>query len=171
MATTTGLGSGLAIDISWKPALSLLASGFDTMSTSIKSFKVPLERSIREVMSPSIAENFASGGRPDWTPLSEFTIQKKGFDTILVETGSLASKAPQYNNWTVDGPNGEARLDRLSVEHGYYHQEGFVNHWTSKFTPARTWAMFQPEDGDRVEEIFWEWLEERWDRDVAMGRI
>lgn len=165
------IGSGLAIDISWNPALTLVASGFDTMATSVKSFKEPLSRSIREVAAPSIRENFASEGRPPWTPLTEFTIEKKGFDTVLQETGALASKAGQLNNWTIDGIAGEARLDKLSVEYGYYHQEGYTNHWTSKFVPARTWAMFQPEDEERIEVIFWEWLEERWDRDVALGRI
>lgn len=165
------IGSGISFEVEWRPALTLVASGFDTMATSIKSFKEPLSRSIREVASPSIRENFASGGRPPWTPLAEFTIEKKGFDDVLFETGALESKAGQLNNWTIDGIAGEAALDKLSVEYGYYHQEGFVNHWTGKFTPARTWAMFQPEDEERIEEIFWEWLEERWDRDVAAGRI
>jgi phage gpG-like protein len=163
--------SGINWKFSWRPAVEVLASGFDKMGTSIRSYKVPLNKSIKEVMSPSIAENFASGGRPSWTPLADFTIQKKGHDTILYETGTLAKRAPQYNNWTVDGPAGEARLDRLRTTYGYFHQEGFVNHWTGTFTPARTWAMFQPEDEEAIEAIFWEFLEERWTRDILLGRF
>ena len=165
------IGSGITFELDWKPSLTLMAASFDTMGTSIKSFKEPLTRSVKEVINSSIARNFAVGGRPPWRPLSPLTVFKKGHDTILVDTGRLSSKAPQMNSWSIDGIAGEARMDSVSVPYGYYHQGGFFNVRTNTYVPPRVWADIQEEDADRIEEIFWEWLEERWDRDVALGRL
>lgn len=165
------IGSGLSFEFDWQPPITLLANGFDTMGTSVKSFKEPLTRSVREVINPSIATNFAVGGRPPWTPLSPLTVFKKGHATILIESGRLAKVAPQMKSWSIDGIAGEARLDSVSAPYGVYHQNGFYNVRTGTFVPAREWAVIQEQDAEKVEEIFWEWLEERWNRDVAMGRI
>lgn len=165
------IGSGISFDISWRPPITLMASQFDTMGTSVKSFKEPLTRSVKEVLIPSIKTNFASEGRPPWRPLSPLTIFKKGHDRILHETGKLARVGTQVNAWSIDGIGGEARLDGVQLPYAYYQQGGFWNVRTKTWVGPREWALIQEEDADRIEEIFWEWIEERWDRDVAAGRL
>lgn len=165
------IGSGISFEFDWQPSLTLMASQFDTLGTSIKSFKEPLTRSVKEVIIPSIGTNFDVGGRPAWAPLADFTIANKGSSAPLIDTGKLLNAATALRAWTIDGVGGEARLDNVSVTYGYYHQGGFFNVRTGRMVPARVWADIQEQDADRIEEIFWEWLEERFDRDVAMGRI
>jgi phage gpG-like protein len=150
------------------PTPLILIRDFDKLGLDIRSFRVPLERSVREVLSPSLQENFLVGGRPTWAELSGYTIEKKEryFPTSayspLVASGKLERVAGQLNLWTINGPAGEAYIGKLPdrVWYGVPQQEGFVG-GNNATTPARPWALIQPDDIPRVEEIFEQWLDER----------
>lgn len=156
----------LTIDFDPEPVI--LAAQFFELSHMIKSFKVPLERSVREVIAPSISRNFAEGGRPAWQPLANSTVSVKSFmgatnpSAPLIFSGKLKRVAGQYNLWNINGPEGEASISQEKlgeVWYGIVHQNGAETRFGP--IPAREWAVFQEEDADKIEEIFWEWLGER----------
>jgi phage gpG-like protein len=171
MAVGTGSRSGIDfIEIDFDPHPIILAAAFEKFGMDIRSFRVPLERSVREVLSPSLKENFEQGGRPPWIPLSDITIAEKARkgvsnpSKILVRSGALATKAGQINLWTIDGPAGEAYVNQNTmgtVFYGVYHQGGMATGADQPGYPAREWAVIQPEDMNNIEEIFFEWIEER----------
>lgn len=136
------------------PGAVLLAAGLNAFSGKIRSFREPLERAVRQVIIPSIDQNFAAGGRPSWAPLSPTTI-KQSNGSILIRTGALRQGATQLNNWTYSST--EAMMSQLPgrVWYGAIHQEG------SKNIPARPFAMIQAEDETKVDQVFEEWLIER----------
>jgi phage gpG-like protein len=157
------------LDIDFEPSPIIVAGQFYKFGLDIRSFRVPLERSVRDVLSPTIRQNFEAGGRPPWTPLANLTIEAKARkgagspSSPLMLTGQLARVAGQLNFWSVDGPLGQAYISQAKlagVEYGIYHNFGFT---TSKgvTVPAREWALFQPGDADAVENVFWVWLLER----------
>ena len=53
----------------------------------------PLMREYADFLSDRVEENFASEGRPEWAPLSEVTIARRGGDAhpILQRSGQLAA--------------------------------------------------------------------------------
>lgn len=167
----SGSRSGVEfVSIDFEPEPIILAAAFETFSINIKSFRVPLERSVRKVLAPSLAKNFEVGGRPPWIPLTDTTIQektRKGASDpgkILVRSGQLARKAGQINMWVVKGPAGEAYINAGTlgkVFYGVYHNFGMASGADEPGYPQREWAMIQPEDANEIEEIFFIWIEER----------
>jgi phage gpG-like protein len=92
------------------PTVGILAKNMDKFDLDIRSFRVPLERSVQGVMAPSFQRNFDVGGRPPWAPLSETTKllkQKLGYGNrgTLVRTGLLRRVVGQKNIWSI-GRNG-----------------------------------------------------------------
>lgn len=158
------------LEVDFKPEPVVVAAAFEKFGMDIRSFKEPLDRAVRKVFAPSLAQNFEEGGRPPWIPLSDITVAEKARKgvsdpgKILVRTGALAKKASQYNFWKINGPAGEAYIsqDTLGrVFYGVYHQFGMAAGADQPGYPARPWAVFQPQDMDEVEVIFFEWIEER----------
>lgn len=160
------------IDMQWIPLPSIVASDFDTLATGFDNFTEPLNRSVREVMAPSIAKNFSVGGRPAWAGLTESTVSrkaKKGYGSkILIASGALADKGSSPSIWTVN--RNEAKIDGLpgSIFYGLYHQTGFQPRGTGgdifadlSRTPAREWAVIQRDDANNIEEIFFDWIEKK----------
>jgi phage gpG-like protein len=142
------------------PPASVLAAEFAGLSRSFKSFREPLLRSVREVMAPSLRRNFEVGGRPPWEPLADQTIDRKslaphraGFvGAPLIRTGALMQAAGQINLWKIDKEAAEATG---GPAYGIIHQEGW------EFGPAREWAIIQPEDANKIEDVFQRWIDER----------
>jgi phage gpG-like protein len=158
------------LEVDFRPEPVVLAAAFGKFNLDIRSFRAPLDRAVREVFAPSLARNFEEGGRPPWIPLSDITIAEKARkgasepSKILVRTGALARKAGQINFWQVNGPEGEAYISQNTlgrVFYGVYHQGGMASSADEPGYPARPWAVFQPQDADEVEVIFFEWIEER----------
>lgn len=148
------------IDIDWFPSPRIVALQLDHFGMDIRSYREPLQRAVQEVMAPSIGENFEVGGRPSWDQLSEFTIAKKGHDTILVDSGALERIAQQLNVWTIN--RYEAYINDLpGAEYGFFHQSGFTNARTGRDVPARQFLLIQPEDEEAIVELFEEWIQER----------
>lgn len=171
MASFTGERSGVQfLEIDFDPEPVILAAAFNTFALNIRSFRVPLERSVRQVLAPSLAQNFEEGGRPAWIPLSDITIAEKTRkgakdpSKILVRSGQLMKKAGQINMWTIKGPSGEAFINAGTlgkVFYGVYHNFGMAGGADEPGYPQREWAMIQPEDANEIEEIFFVWIEER----------
>lgn len=162
MAATgfTGSRSGVNfIEVDWAPLPSIVASSFNTLGANVKSMREPLHRAVKQVMTTSIRTNFEQGGRPQWEPLSSFTMnrKKRGGSLPLTRSGQLKRKASQINAWKITR---EDATMQDTTGYGLYHQEG----WTTPDgvgAPARPWAMIQPEDANDIEEIFFDWIEER----------
>lgn len=143
-------------DITWIPDLKIVMAEMLGLSedVQIKSMIEPLKRSIKQVVSPAFIDNFTSGGRPAWEPLSAASTEATG--ELLVRTGKLKRVAGQQNLWTFNGPEGTATAENLgSAPYGAFHQAG-----TSKM-PARPWAMLTSDDEDKIQQVFGTWLDER----------
>lgn len=131
MAGFQGSRSGVEfLEITFDPSPFIIAAAFEKFGMDIRSFRVPLERSVRQVLAPSLRQNFEEGGRPPWIPLSDITIQEKARkgakepSKILVRSGKLAKKAGQINLWKINGPAGEASISpdtMADVFYGVYH--------------------------------------------------
>lgn len=148
------------LDIFWNPSPTMIINALDRFKGSLRSWRVPFERSIRQVMAPSFQKNFDVGGRPPWAPLEAPTVDIRGSATpILVRSGALKAAAGQMNIWTIDGPGGEAyiAMEQLPrhVFYGIFHQEG------TRVMTDRPWAVIQEEDADAIAEVFADYLEER----------
>lgn len=184
MATVSGLtfAPGLmahrvSIDMHFEPSVGISAKKLDKLGLDIRSFRVPLHRSVKQVMVPSIRMNFDSGGRPPWEPLTAFTIKRKnGNSRPLIRTGALRRVASQINIWTIT--NSMALVADLpqSVWYGKVHQAGYgggyegffdevigkqVNLGEAGAIPPRPFIVLQPEDVTKIEMVFAEWLDER----------
>jgi hypothetical protein len=181
---------GMGIEVEMDPTPVMLVASWNKLGVDIRSFRVPLERAIRQVISPSLQQNFEEGGRPQWEFLSPDYAAKrekqrstrgaigsggkvtagtfegsiKGVANVLVLSGKLKRVAGQLNIWDVDGQEGLAQLKvPEDVWYGTVHQEGHHP------VPQREWAVFQDEDLDKIEDVFAEWMEERVE-DARLGR-
>lgn len=170
MVNLSGINMGTRVDIDFHPSPFIMAAQFNVLGVNVKSFREPLKRSIQRVLAPSFQTNFDVGGRPAWTPLSDYTLRvksSKGYPPdILIAKGTLQRVAGQLNIWTINGPAGEAYVDQLPQRawYGALHQSGFNSR--SSFmgeVEARPWAIIQREDAGDIEEVFFEWIEERVD--------
>lgn len=161
-------GSAFGLEIEMEPSPFIIVASFDKMGQDIRSFKVPLQRAIKEVVAPSLQHNFEVGGRPSWAELLGTTVAKRrrkgyGPTPILVQTGTLKRVSGQLNLWKIDGQEGVAQLADLPSRawYGYIHQTG-EGIWTS-----RPWAVIQADDEDGIQRIFEEWIEERVEANLA----
>jgi phage gpG-like protein len=114
--------------------MAMSAKAFDKLGLDIRSFRVPLKRSIQQVIAPSIGKNFIAHGRPEaWTPYAADTVKVKmkdprnkyGPEDILRRSGLLWRTMQQYNIWTVTTTQA-AILDLPSkIWYGVLHQGGY----------------------------------------------
>lgn len=158
--------TGMVIDYSFHPSLLILAGEMETFGLNVKSFREPLTRAVRQVMIPSIQDNFNAGGRPSWEPLSAATEQIKfalGADQgTLVRTGSLKRNMGYLSMWTID--TSQAAIQGLPerIAYGGIHQAG-TNSGSGRGSniPARPFVAIQDADEDKIEAVFDQWLSER----------
>src|SRR5882757_1225652 len=193
-------------EIIFSPSIGFIASRLAKLDLDIRSFRVPLTRSIQQVMIPSIRKNFESesarnapGAGGDWEPLSDFSLEMRDrglvrFDRggasgskILDSTGALKRKATQLNLWTIDREKAEVQDLPDSVWYGKVQQSGYPagtttisrgvtasqlgaslrelgnikQGKTAPDIPARPFLVIQPEDEDKIKDVFTVWLTER----------
>jgi len=148
------------ITIIWESHPQQFASAFTSWARSVKKFDEPFQRSVKEVMAPSLSENFKSGGRPSWAPLAAYTVDKKGGGQILVETGKLRDVAGSPGSWSMS--NDSIELTDVP-QYGRYQDTGFYNVPFDTHVPSRQWALYQPGDIDGVEDVFVEWVEQKYE--------
>ena len=123
------------------------------MTRKFRSFRDPLNESLRSIVIPSIRRNFEVGGRPKWKPLSPSTVRQRGSSRpILIRSGTLQKKATQINIWRVEAT--KMYVDGLDkrVKYAAYHQGG------TRLMPARVFMLYQNEDIAGIEMIFDRWI-------------
>lgn len=124
------LSPSLVPTVTFSPTLGITAGRINKLALDIRSFREPLTRAVRTVMSKSIARNFASGGRPSWEPLSSATIDMRAMSGVggsspLVATGRLARTASQINIWDITMTSAVIRDLPQSIWYGKVHQGGY----------------------------------------------
>lgn len=157
--STSGLTTGFTSSYDFVPSPRIIAGDIDKLGMDIRSFAEPLRRAIKEVMIPSFRQNFAQGGRPPWEPLSDVAVEIRGSaHPILIRSGRLQRTMAQQNIWTVT--QDEAFIQGLPAHswYGVIHQEGGTRPVP---TPARPFALIQPEDEEKIVQVFDRWLGER----------
>ena len=162
MAGFPDIGSlrvGMTSRMDFQPSPAIIAAGLLKMADDVSSAREPLTKAVKEVMIPSFQKNFDSGGRPGWQPLADYTVEVRGSATpILVRSGALQRTMGQMGIWTITDQH--AVIERLpeNVWYGNIHQSGSRK---KTVIPARPFALIQPEDEEKIVEIFDEWLGER----------
>lgn len=113
------------------PSIGIVARDLNRLAIGISNYKVPLTRSIKMVMIPSIRTNFQVNGRPPWEPLVQDTTVVKhrepkglGRRPILYRTGKLKSAASSFDIWDVGENSATIRNLPESVWYGNVHQAG-----------------------------------------------
>lgn len=179
------------VGFDFRPSVGILIRDFNKMELDIRSFRVPLMRSIQQVMIPSIRKNFDVGGRPKWPKLAPYTLERREKEGArggpLVRSGKLKKTATQINIWTVTSTFAAIKSLPENVWYGALHQMGHgafagsqsekeikaagegthtpmlgVNPRSSKaFIPQRQFISMQQEDMDDIEDVFADWLDER----------
>jgi phage gpG-like protein len=139
------------------PSSAVLMAQFEDFGVGIRSLIEPLKESVRNVVIPSIRENFDAEGRPSWEPLSESREAQKAVQglppDILTASGALRRIATQLNIWEFDGGygSGEAVASITGfgdADYGELHMSG------TERMPAREFAVLQEEDEDGILEVF-----------------
>ena len=120
----------LPFSATFSPTAVIAAGRIEKLSMDIRSFHEPLLRSVREVMAPSIRENFNTAGRGTWEPLSAATLQirakyNNANTDPLVWTGNLRRVASQINIWTITQFSAMIRDLPANVWYGKIHQAGY----------------------------------------------
>jgi phage gpG-like protein len=154
---------GMSYDYTFRPSPLIFAAEFEDMAYGVESLKEPLTQAVRKVVIPSIRTNFDVGGRPGWAPLSDATEQIKfagGYSGgILIRTGSLRRTMGYPSIWTITDQ--EAYIADLpdKVAYGKVHQSGSsMGSGRGSNIPPRIFAMIQPEDEEKIVQIFDTWL-------------
>lgn len=149
----------LAIDVDVMPAPALIVGGFYRAASSFKDFREPIEHSIREVILPSINNNFEVEGIPTWQPLSELTYERRKYPSkpILQQTGTLKLMATSIKPWTIN--DNDAYLLSSNLGEAFY---GAIHESGSIWMVSRPWSTIQTQDEEKIEEIF---------RDHSLGRV
>lgn len=191
----SGLKGSLSVQFDFEPSVGIFAGRIDKLGMDIRSFRVPLQRAIKEVMIPSFRTNFETGGRPTWPALSNATWDTRtklgwsGGGPLLL-SGNLMKVATQQNIWTVTGQSASIRDLPQKAWYGKVHQAGagggrrtttrrravrgrggIIRYLGARDSdgggrgyvsiPARPFILIQPEDREKVAEVFENWLGER----------
>lgn len=155
----------IEFSIDFDPNPVMLVGAFNTLALDIRSYRVPLERSVQKVLAPSFQLNFEVGGRPGWAPLAPATVEKKarlGYPSAtLIEKGVLRRTVGFLSLWNITQESATIPGWPGYAFHGIFHQEGTVS------IPARPPLVIQPEDEEGVQMVFEDWLDERLQRFVG----
>lgn len=167
-----GIKSGTArvpFEVDIQPNPYIIIGQLEGLAASVRSFKVPLERSIKQVVIPSITKNFAVEGRPPWEPLAPetaFIRESEGFageHPILIRTGSLYKAATAFARWDISRDQAFVSNWPGYAWYGPIHQagSGASDVFGTVGLPARVFMAIQDEDSIKIEAIFAEWVIER----------
>jgi phage gpG-like protein len=146
------------------PSAAIMFASFVALGDSLSDFREPLTESVKQVMMPSIRENFRQQGRPAWTPLSEATLARREAEgsgvsgRILSKSTRLLRRATAFKIWTVTQT--EASVEGLGedVWYGMIHQNG------NERTPQREFLVMQPEDEEGIVRVFDSWVDKQLSR-------
>jgi phage gpG-like protein len=155
------------------PTPLILVGQMDGLAVSMKTFRKPLEESVKKVVIPSIKENFDVAGRPAWDELSPWTLVSRGDiswigdpgaanvygQEILVRTGKLRRSAVAFARWQFDRERAWVGNDfPPSAWYGPIQQQGYIGGFGAE-TPSRPFMMIQDEDVPKIEKVFLKWIQ------------
>lgn len=144
------------INFLFTPPIGAMLASFDAFGSALQDFEEPLKRSVKEVLMPSIAQNFDAGGRPPWEPNAEGTVRVKGHNTVLVNSGDLQAAAQSYDIWAFSRDSASVETLPQRVWYGIVQQNGGPP-GRANFIPARPFIQAAEEDLDEIVDIFEEW--------------
>jgi phage gpG-like protein len=154
--------SAWSVDVIMIPPAVELEAEWAAMLASTVEYHEPLQRSVNQVFSPSIATNFAVGGRPTWVPLSEVTNELRAQDSSvgppLIRSGNLEAAASSPSAWTVNSFDASAALPG-DAWYGIMQDQGGQAGWS--FIPARPFMTLTDTDQENMQRIFLDWYGER----------
>lgn len=152
------------LDVDITPNSLIMGAAFGAVANGFRTYRQPLEESVRSIAIPSIIENFEVGGRPPWTPHSDQTELRRDREgtlggepqDILIESGTLFGDATKLARWTITGE--EAYISNLPSRSAYgrFHQTG-AEMARGGSLPRRPWASVTTQDVDAIEDIFARW--------------
>lgn len=115
-------GLGIQIDPGSKTTRGAMiyANELDFLGLQLRTFREPLEATLRQVLVPSIKENFQQQGRPAWQKLAPSTIRKRLLEgyprgPILERSGRLKKQATKLNIWQVSA-------NQIRIRSSYFEQ-------------------------------------------------
>lgn len=130
LGMNSGLTAAMVPTLQFSPSIGIAAGRIDKLGMDIRSFREPLTRAVREVIVPSIRENFDAGGRPAWEPLADATLalrQSRGISGSkpLTVSGALRRGASQINIWDIRQNSAVIPDLPQKVWYGKIHQAGY----------------------------------------------
>jgi phage gpG-like protein len=110
---------------------------------------------VRSVAIETVKQNFEAGGNPPWERLKESTIEAKGSDRILFDSGAGMASATSLARWNIFQDEAEYRGDSFPKSTAYmrFHESG------TDLMPARPFAVLQDDDERAVNGIFHAWVD------------
>jgi phage gpG-like protein len=169
-----GLRINPGIKFSWFPSLGISAVRVAKFGADIRSWKEPLKKAVKEVMIPSIQQNFDAGGRPEpWQELSDTTyeLSPNRMGGPLVSTGRLKQTMKQLNVWTITSTTASIQGLPDSIWYGGIQQGGYGfsgggfgdenPQYKTSGIPARPFIVIQDEDYDKIQLIFSNYIDKR----------
>jgi phage gpG-like protein len=126
----------------------------------------PLLRVAREVLSPSIEENFRVGGRPKWARVdqgSTYRTGRRGGPPLDV-TGTLKRAATAFARFQVRNNTMTYGNFPPSAWYAVVHDNAAIS--AKAGIPNRPFALIQKEDEPAIGRVFMEWLEDKVDQHV-----
>ncbi len=135
-----------SLEISWagRDASDFARTFF--VAAQVDNFRPLLNDIASDVISPSVRQNFAAGGRPGWQALAPSTLASKASrghsSRILVATGALEAAASDVSNYVIT--KDELRASPGAIPYWGFHQTGGGN------LPQRTIMMLQEQDRTRI---------------------
>ncbi len=142
----------VSLHISWEGRSAADFSRVYAAAASIDTFRPVLAAIGTEVIAPSIAQNFAAGGRPRWAELSPDTIaakNRRGYthpSKVLVATEALVKAAANPAGYKVS--KDELQAAPFGIDYWVYHQSGTTN------MPQRVIMMLQAADRTAIFAMF-----------------
>lgn len=153
------------------PSLGIVAKRFAQLAEEFNDLTEPLTKSVEDVMTISILENFMSGGRPPWEELAYDTLQKRAKEgsgsMILVRSGNLAEVASSVSVWSIGRTTATIRDLPNKVWYGKVHQGGLAGNqfsggnWFKKYQTAARKALGPDEDDKTVDELAFKMFDKR----------
>lgn len=113
-------------------------------------------------MIDSLTRNFEEGGRPrSWAPLSDVTIELKGSDAILQDTGDLKNSVNAQNTERTQFSLKLWAGDEKATFHQFTDMDP-LDQWgveNARGMPMRPFILFQDEDVDEIENILKKYID------------
>jgi len=155
----------------FSPSLGIVAKRFAALGAEFADLSEPLRKSVGDVMTISILENFMSGGRPEWEELEESTLRRRAEEKsgtmTLVRSGKLADAASSEGIWSIGKTTATIRDLPENVWYGKIHQGGMAanqfsgGNWFEKYQKAARKVAGPDEDDEEINKLAYKLFDKR----------